>query len=131
MEYNLRKVNATDLLIVTTIISKLGIKEIKNCFNGEETLELIKNINNNKENTDAALNAVGMSVLVDVIAVVFENMEKCQDKIFQLLANLSGMKVKEIAELDGTVFVEMLIEVIKENSKDFIGVASKLFNLAK
>lgn len=129
MEYNLRKVNATDLFLVTTIISRIGVKELKNCFSGEETLELIKNVSK-KENNETALNAIGVSVALEVFGIIFENLEKCQDKIFQLLSNLSGMKVKEIAELEGTTFIEMLTTVIKDNSKDFIGVASKLFNLA-
>ncbi|EOZ2853473.1 hypothetical protein ACQQ4G_003143 [Listeria monocytogenes] len=131
MEYNLRKVNATDLFLVTTIISLIGIRELKDCLRGEETMELIKDFSKDKENKDAALSAVGASVVFDIVGVVFGNLEKCRDKVFLLLSNLSGMKVKEIAELEATTFMEMLIEVIKENSKDFIGVASKLFNLAK
>lgn len=131
MEYNLRKVDATDTFIVATIISRLGVKELKNCFKGEETLNLIKQIGDNKESQDAALNAIGISVIIDIASVVLENMEKCQDKIFQLLSNLSGMTVEEIEKLNGAVFFEMIIEVIKDNYKDFIGVASKLFNLAK
>ena len=87
MEYTLRKLDAKDLFIVTTIISRLGVKEIKNCFKGEETLELIKKLGNSKENADASLNAIGISVIIDVAGVVLENMEKCQDKIFQLLSN--------------------------------------------
>ena len=131
MEYTLRKIEAKDVFLVTTIISKLGVKEIKNCFQGEETTNLIKQISNNKDNQDAALNAIGISVIIDIASVVLENMEKCQDKIFQLLSNLSGMKVEEIEKLNGAVLFEMIIEVIKDNTKDFIGVASRLFNLGK
>lgn len=130
MEHNLRKVNATDLFIVTTIISKIGLRELKECFKGEETLEIIQNINK-EGNNDTELATVGMSVMVDVLEVICRNLEKCQSDIFRLLANLSGMKIPAIEKLDGTEFIEMLTIVIKDNAKDFIGVASKLFNMVK
>lgn len=136
MEYNLRKVNATDIFTVTTIISKIGIREFKNCLKGEETVNLIGNLFNqddkeNKQNNDAALSAVGLSVVFDIIGVVLGNMEKCKDDIFALLSSLSGINKKEIATLDGEVFMDMLLQAFQDNSKVFIGVASKLLNMAK
>ena len=136
MEYSLRKVNATDIFTVTTIISKIGIREFKSCLKGEETVNLIGNLFNqddkeNKLNNDAALSAVGLSVVFDIVGVVMGNMEKCKDDIFNLLASLSGLPKKEIATLDGEVFMDMLLQAFQDNSKVFIGVASKLLNLAK
>ena len=134
MEYSLRKVNATDIFTVTTIISKIGIREFKSCLKGEETMNLIGSLfnqENQKENNDAALSAVGLSVVFDIIGVVLGNMEKCKDDIFALLASLSGINKKEIATLDGEVFMDMLLQAFQDNSKVFIGVASKLLNMAK
>ena len=134
MEYSLRKVNATDIFTVTTIISKIGIREFKSCLKGEETMNLISNLfnqENQKENNDAALSAVGLSVVFDIVGVVMGNMEKCKDDIFALLSSLSGINKKEIATLDGEVFMDMLLQAFQDNSKVFIGVASKLLNMAK
>ena len=134
MEYSLRKVNATDIFTVTTIISKIGIREFKSCLKGEETMNLISNLfnqENQKENNDAALSAVGLSVVFDIVGVVMGNMEKCKDDIFALLSSLSGINKKEISTLDGEVFMDMLLQAFQDNSKVFIGVASKLLNMAK
>ena len=134
MEYSLRKVNATDIFTVTTIISKIGIREFKSCLKGEDTMNLISNLfnqENQKENNDAALSAVGLSVVFDIVGVVLGNMEKCKDDIFALLSSLSGINKKEIATLDGEVFMDMLLQAFQDNSKVFIGVASKLLNMAK
>ncbi len=136
MEYTLRKVNATDIFTVTTIISKIGIREFKSCLKGEDTINLISNLfnseeNKDKQNNDAALSAVGISVVFDIVGVVFGNMEKCKDDIFNLLSSLSNIPKKEIATLDGEIFMNMLFDAISDNSKVFIGVASKLLNLAK
>ena len=130
MEYELRKVNAMDLMLVTTIIAKLGVRELKECFQGQETRELIASLAG-EENKETALTSVGVSVAFDIAGVVLGNMAKCQNELFQLLANVSNKKVSEIASMGGTDFLEMLVEVIKDNSGDFIGVASKLFNLKK
>ena len=135
MEYTLRKVNATDIFTVTTIISKIGIREFKSCLKGEETVNLIGSLftkeDETKKDNDAALSAIGISVVFDIIGVVFGNMEKCKDDIFSLLSSLSGIAKKDIATLDGEVFMDMLFDAITTNSKVFIGVASKLLNLAK
>ena len=132
MEYELRKVNATDVMLVTTIIAKLGVRELKDCFQGQETRALIANLLEEKEgNNDTAVTSVGVSVAFDIAGVVLGNMSKCQTELFQLLANVSNKKVSEIASMGGTDFLEMLVEVIKDNSRDFIGVASRLFNLKK
>ena len=135
MEYTLRKVNATDIFTVTTIISKIGIREFKSCLKGEDTINLISSLFSNedetKQNNDAALSAVGISVVFDIVGVVLGNMEKCKDDIFNLLSSLSNIPKKDIATLDGEVFMGMLLTAIQDNSKVFIGVASKLLNLAK
>ena len=132
MEYSLRKVNATDIFTVTTIISKIGIREFKSCLKGEDTINLINSlVNENKENNDAALSAVGISVVFDIVGVILANLEKCKDDIFTLLSSLTGINKKDIATLDGEVFMDMMLNAITDNSKVFIGVASKLLNLAK
>lgn len=136
MEYSLRKVNATDIFTVTTIISKIGIREFKSCLKGEDTMNLISDLfnqdeNEAKPNNDAALSAVGLSVVIDIVGVVLANVEKCKDDIFTLLSSLSGIAKKDVATLDGEVFMDMLLTAIQDNSKVFIGVASKLLNLAK
>ena len=133
MEYTLRKVNATDIFTVTTIISKIGIREFKSCLKGEDTINLISSLfdKENEANNDAALSAVGISVVFDIVGVVLGNMEKCKDDIFNLLSNLSNIPKNEIATLDGEVFMDMLLTAIQDNSKVFIGVASKLLNMVK
>lgn len=132
MEYTLRKTKATETFLITTIISKIGIREIKHCFNAESTKDLIENVKNEEgKTTDQIFTAIGIGVALDILGVILGNMKKCETEIFELVAALANMKVEEVRELDQDVFLEMLLEVIKNNSKDFIGVASKLFKLAK
>ena len=60
--------------------------------------------------------------------IIFAHISDAEKEIYTFLAGLSGMKEKEIAELDMVVFAEMIIDVFKkEQFKDFIKVVSKLF----
>lgn len=117
----LRKLEAKDIAPVVSILSKIGLKEIKECFNPADLQELAKS-------GEEAATAVGLTVFTDLAGVIFGNYERCQDDIFRFLASLSGKSKEEIASLPMDSFAEMVIEVIKkEEFKDFFKVVAKLF----
>ncbi|CDA90607.1 uncharacterized protein BN553_01593 [Firmicutes bacterium CAG:238] len=117
----LRKLEAKDIAPVVSILSKIGLKEIKECFNPADLQELAKS-------GEEAATAVGLTVFTELAGVVFANYERCQDDIFRFLASLSGKSKEEIASLPMDSFAEMVIEVIKkEEFKDFFSVVAKLF----
>ncbi len=117
----LRKLEAKDIAPVVSILSKIGLKEIKKCFNPADLQELAKS-------GEEAATAVGLTVFTELAGVVFANYERCQDDIFRFLASLSGKSKEEIASLPMDSFAEMVIEVIKkEEFKDFFSVVAKLF----
>ena len=122
--YVLRELQSKDVFIMSRIISKIGIKEFKSCFETEEVQKLIA------EGTDAAASVerIGLSVMVDIAGVVLSNVTHAEQDIYSFLADLSGKTTKDIAELDMVVFAEMIIDVVqKDQFKDFIKVVSKLF----
>ena len=117
-KYELRMLGARDIAPVATILSKIGLKEIKKCFNPEELKEV------GKGNAEA----VGLTIAFEIASVVLANYAKCQDDIFKFLASLSGMDKKHIEDLPLDTFAEMLIDVVKkEEFGDFFKVVSKLF----
>ena len=121
--YKLRKLEAKDIAPMASILSKIGIKEIKDCFNPED----IKSLTDGKT-TEEAVGAVGIAVMFDIAGVILGNYEKCQNDIFKFLASLSGMDIKQIESLPLDTFTEMVIDVVrKEEFADFIKVVSKLF----
>jgi len=122
--YVLRELQSKDVFLMSRIISKIGIKEFKSCFETEEVQKLIA------EGTDAAASVerIGLSVMVDIAGVVLSNVTHAEQDIYSFLADLSGKTAKDIAELDMVVFAEMIIDVVqKDQFKDFIKVVSKLF----
>lgn len=121
--YVLRDLQSKDVFLMSRIISKIGIKEFKSCFETEEVQKLIAG-----GTDEAAVEKIGLSVMVDMAGVVLSNVAHAEQDIYSFLADLSGKTAKEIAELDMVVFAEMIIDVVqKDQFKDFIKVVSKLF----
>lgn len=113
-EYTLRGLKAADVFMMTKIINKIGIKEVKDCFN---TPEVQKSITGTGAE-DAA--AVGMQVMLELATLVVSHLPNCENEIYQFLASLSGMKAEEVAELPMATFFDMILDVFrKEEFTDF------------
>lgn len=121
MQYTLRILKAKDLFLVTKIIDKIGYKEFKNALKGNDVLNAIKKDSKNLEK-------IGLEVVLEISGIIISNFDKCENELYALLSNLSGVDANEIKELDLADFTEMVVEVLKEpKNRDFIKVASKLF----
>jgi hypothetical protein len=125
--FELRNLTADDMFPMFQIISKIGVKEFKNCFEAPDVKKALEAVSSGKDGQDA-LAAVGMAVAFDLAGVIISNLPSCKDDIYLLLSQLSGMKTKDIASLPMVTFVEMIVAVIKkEELTDFFQAVSKLF----
>ena len=123
--YTLREMNADDLFVMVKIINKIGVKEVKNCFNAAE----VKQAMANTEGTDDELAAaVGLHVMMEIATLVMEHLPECKTDIYMFLASLSGMKAEEIAALPMGDFFDMFMDVLKHpNFADFFQRVIGLF----
>lgn len=122
-KYTLRKLEAKDIAPMASILSKIGLKEVKNCFSPDDMKAIAGG-----EGGIEAVGAVGVSVAFEIAGVILSNYERCQNDVFSFLASLSGMDIKQIESLPLGTFAEMVIDVVKkEDFKDFMKVVSKLF----
>ena len=126
--YELRELTADDMFPMFQIISKIGIREFKSCFESENVKKLVAEMTSGKASKDDLKATVGVTVAFDLASVVLSNLPNCKDDIYLLLAQLSGKSVKDIGKLPMPVFMEMIIEVIKKKEfTDFFQAAVKLF----
>lgn len=125
--YTFRTLNSTDVFLMFKILNKIGINEFTNCFEKESIQQLISKMTGEKSESNATA-FVGFSVIIELANVIMGNLPKCENEIYQMLANTSNLSVEEIKGLDLAVFTEMVIDFIKKDEfKDFISVVSKLF----
>ena len=114
--YHLRPLVATDMGAICKIITKVGVRQFKECFKVEDFKG--KNVE-----------AVGFGVVFDIAGIVISNIPRAEDEIQAFLASLTGMSVEEVKKLPLADYGEMIMEVVmKEDFRDFFGRVMKLFN---
>lgn len=141
--YTLRKVKADDLFLMISILRKLNIKEFASCLQTPQAVQLIKSFSHKKEEGESGEEIVpvgeseditligGISIALELAGKILEQLPKCKDDLFNLLANVSGMSVKEIENLDIDIFFEMLVDfIMAPEFGNFIKVASKFSSKA-
>ena len=129
--YTFRLLGAPDIFLMAKIISNIGIKEFKACFESDGIKELIQQMMAKEEKSEESnIVSVGVGVAVEIASVILGNLPKCEKDIYQMLSQTSNLSVEEIkAPGNATMFLEMVIDFIKkEEFRDFIKVVSKLFD---
>lgn len=121
--YTLRALQSDDLFLMLKVINKIGIKEVKKCFESEAVVKAITAMTDGKKVKDTA--AVGMTVMLEIADVLARNLPACRDELYQLLSTLSGMTVEEIAKLPMLTMVDMVMDVIK--MQEFADFFQRLF----
>ena len=122
-KYELRSPKADDMFLMFRILSKVGVKNLKNCFSTGDVMAALQG--EGKKDSEA----VGLSVALEIASVLMEHMDDAKKDIFTFLSNLSGMKASEIAAMEMADFAQMVIEVIQmEGFRDFF---QRVFALLK
>ena len=129
MAIEFKQLKSSDMFIMLKIINKIGLNEIKNQLDPKTVDKLVEGLKGKSKNKDSLMYSVGLSVSIEMANVIIGNLPKCEDEIYTLLSRVSGKSKKDIAELDMVTFTEYIVEFVKKDEfKDFIKVASKLFS---
>lgn len=109
-----RPLKGTDIFLMTSIIGKLGVKNLMHCFDAPD----VKEARENGETDNAE--KLGKLIFLGVIDVVLERLEYCEDGICRLLSKLYNIPEAEIKALGANEYLDMFIDVVKdENFVDF------------
>ena len=129
-KYTLRALKASDFFLVTRILSKIGVKEFNACFENDGIKHLVAGMMGEKalQADEASVSVTYISVILEVADVLFNNIAKCENEVFQMLSQTSNLTVAQVKKLPLAQFTEMVIDFIKkEEFRDFIKVVSRLF----
>ena len=120
--YELRPLVASDMGSICKIITAIGIRQVKECFNVDQFLE-------GKEEKEIDLEKIGFNVVFDIAGIIIANIPKAEGEIQAFLASLTGLKQQEIKNIPFADYGEMIIEVVtKEEFQDFFKRVMKLFD---
>lgn len=116
--YELRPLVASDMGAICKIITAVGVRQFKECFN----IDQIKG-------EDVDVEKIGFGVMFDIAGIIISNIPKAEGEIQTFLASLTGMKLQEIKNMPFADYGEMIIDVVtKEEFQDFFKRVMKLFN---
>jgi len=105
--YELKGLQPSDLFLLAKVVSKIDLKEIP---------ELVKQAGDNQQ-------ALG----VMMIQTILGNLDKCENEIYQLLAQGSNLSLPEIKALDLGDFIDLIGGYVKQPGfSKAIGRASAL-----
>ena len=125
MEYEMRKLQATDLFSVVKILNGIGLKNVREAINIEEINDVRKGMT--KGNEDIITSQIGLNVVMSLATVILENLPKIENDLYNFIGSVIDMKPKDVAKMDMGDFMDVLITIIqKEEFKDFFKRASKL-----
>lgn len=123
--YPMRNIDAQDIILLSTIISKIGFKEFARCFDSPELQAAVSQSGDGKA---AAIEQIGMAVVLDIAGIVIANIPKCADDIFRFVASLTGKDTDHIRHMPLDGLLELLVAIVKKDEfKAVFRVASKLF----
>lgn len=118
MDFEFRALKAADLFPMMKIMGKVGINEFKDKISPDALGQMI-NGSKDENGVDTA-SIVGVSILLDVVDVLANNLPKCEKDIYSFLASVSNLGAKEIAELPPAEFAKMIIALFqKDDFRDF------------
>ena len=124
--YTFRMLSAEDVFVMLRILGKIGIKELKGCFDGD-SLEMLAASFKGAGNNEKFLVGIGVSVGFDVVDIVLNNLPKCEKEIYQLLAQTAEGVTEAEIRADALLFMEMLVDFVKKDEfPAFIKVVSRL-----
>lgn len=124
-QIEMRKLEAKDVFPFSKILSKIGVNELKNCFNSQQIKKIIKN---GYTTEDDLLIEVGATIVFDLVGVILSNLDKVEIDLYKLFASLTGKTEKEISKLEPAEFTDLIIRLFeKEEFVDFFKVVSRLF----
>ena len=119
--YELRPLVASVMGVICKIITAIGVRQLKECFNVDQFKE--------GKGEEASLEEIGFSVVFDIAGIIISNIPKAEEEIQSFLASLTGMPLCKIKKLPIADYGEMIIDVVtKEEFQDFFKRVMKLFN---
>ena len=92
--YTFRKLSSTDMFLMFTIISKIGINEFMACLEGDSLKNLVKALMSKEDNNDDIYIMGAVAGSLEIANVIFRNLHKCENEIYKLLEQTSNMTVE-------------------------------------
>lgn len=126
-KYTFRKLVATDIGLMTALIKNIGINKIASIFQNEDFKNAIFNNNENKTNDNNTMMTLGVFAVTELIQIILESYDKCENNLHKLLANTSNLSIEEVQGLGFDEFFDILVDFFKKD--ELMGFLNRVLKL--
>lgn len=120
----LRRLQATDLFMITKIIKGIGIDKITKAL---DVKALLSASAAEKSGEKVDVRAVGVDVVMSVVSIIIENLADVEQDVYKFTGSVASMKPSDVAKMDIGDFMDLIVAIVKkEEFTDFFKRASKL-----
>lgn len=124
-KYEIRPLVASDMGAICKIITEIGVRQFKECFNTEQIREKLEEEGDSGGN----LESIGFGVVFDIAGIVISNIPAAEADIQKFIGSLTGLNTFQVKDLPLADYGEIILDVItNEDFKDFFKRVMKLFN---
>ena len=120
-KYTFRKLIATDIGLMTSLIKKIGVNKVAGVFQNED----IRKAMSSKD--DDLMMTVGIAVVTELIQIIVEAYDQCEADLHKLLSKTSNLSEEEVKQLEMDEFFEMLFDFFKKD--EFMGFLNRVLKL--
>ena len=118
MDIELRELKSTDMGAVCKILSSIGVRQFKECFD-PAILEGKKSVKD-----------LGIDIAFDMVGIILSNIPRAEKDILSFVSDVAGMQMEDVENMPFADYGELVTRIImKDDFKDFFSRAMKLFNL--
>lgn len=130
--YNIRKFTADDIFPMCSLLSKIGIEEMKSVvspdvFNDIRQIDSDKSLD--KAESQSKKNSISYGVVLSILNLLLKNISLVKTDLYEFMGSVCGVSAEEIQNLSMAEFTKTLFEITKsEDFKDFFKVVAELFS---
>lgn len=130
--YVMRELEGDDAFLMIRILSKIGIERLKACMEASSVKAAVAIVTSKDADAsakEAAMNSVGIALMLEVASTVMERLPDCRNEIYTLLAQVSGQTIEDIAHMKLIPLTRMIKEFFrKPEFSDFFTEVIELLN---
>lgn len=113
-KWTFRPLKASDLFPLARLISKIGINQFANAFEGEAVQSVLSRISGEEQEDNSAMLA-GAALITEIIQIVLVNLDKCEEEMYSILAATSDLCIAQVKDLDLDDFLAMVVEFVRKD----------------
>lgn len=123
--YSFRKLETKDIFPTFKLLSKIGLKEMKEDESLKNILFLFMG---GTANGKIDVDKIGIDIFLEVASLITECIPKAENEFYQLLSQVSDKTAEEIQTQEPAITLNMIIDFVKkEEFADFFKVVLELF----